>query len=103
MTSESGSNYGYDVLGNLRTVTLPDTTQFEYVYDGLNPRFGKKVGGVLQQGFLYQNQLKPVAELDGSNNLLSRFVYGTRFNVPGYVVKVGVTYRIISDHLGSVG
>jgi RHS repeat-associated protein len=96
------TNYTYDVLGNLRNVTLPDTTQIEYVYDGLNRRVGKKVGGVLQQGFLYQNQLKPVAELDGSNNLLSRFVYGTRFNVPDYVVKGGVTYRIISDHLGSV-
>jgi RHS repeat-associated protein len=96
------TNYTYDVLGNLRNVTLPDTTQIEYVYDGLNRRVGKKVGGVLTQGLLYQNQLKPVAELDGSNNLLSRFIYGSRANVPDYLIKNGVTYRIISDHLGSV-
>lgn len=96
------TNYSYDVLGNLRTVTLPDTTQIEYVYDGLNRRVGKRIGGVLTQGFLYQNQLKPVAELDGSNNLVSRFVYGTRVNAPDYMIKGGVTYRIISDHLGSV-
>ncbi len=96
------TNYGYDVLGNLRTVTLPDSTQIEYVIDGQNRRVGKKVNGTLTQAWLYQDQLEPVAELDGSGNLTSRFVYGARFNVPDYVIKAGVTYRIISDHLGSV-
>jgi RHS repeat-associated protein len=55
------------------------------------------------QGFLYENQLEPVAEVDGSGNLVSRFVYcgcGAG-NIPQYLVKNGVTYRIIADHLGS--
>jgi len=55
------------------------------------------------QGFLYENQLEPVAELDGSGNLISRFVYcgcGAG-NIPQYMLKGGVTYRIIADHLGS--
>ncbi len=55
------------------------------------------------QGFLYENQLEPVAELDGSGTLVSRFVYcgcGAG-NIPQYLVKGGATYRIISDHLGS--
>jgi len=55
------------------------------------------------QGFLYENQLEPVAELDGSGNLVSRFVYcgcGAG-NIPQYMMKNGVTYRILSDHLGS--
>jgi len=43
-----------------------------------------------------------VAELDGAGNVVSRFVYGTKSNVPDYVVKGGATYRIFSDHLGSV-
>ncbi len=50
---------------------------------------------------MYENQLEPVAELDGSGTLVSRFVYASRGNVPDYMVKNGVTYRIISDHLGS--
>jgi RHS repeat-associated protein len=29
------------------------------------------------------------------------FVYGTRPNVPEYVIKTGQTYRIVSDHLGT--
>lgn len=58
---------------------------------------------MLQQGFLYENQLEPVAELDGNGNLVSRFVYcgcGAG-SIPQYMVKNGVTYRILSDHLGS--
>ena len=59
------------------------------------------MNGVLTQGFLYQNQLNPVSELDGTGAIASRFVYGTKANVPDYMVKAGVTYRIVSDHLGS--
>jgi RHS repeat-associated protein len=53
------------------------------------------------QGFLYQNQLNPVAVIDGSGNV-TRFVYGARANVPDYMIAPnGSTYRILSDHLGS--
>jgi RHS repeat-associated protein len=69
--------------------------------DGQNRRIGKKVNGALVQGLLYQDGLNPVAELDGSGNVVARFVYGTGINVPDYMIKGGVTYRIITDHLGS--
>jgi RHS repeat-associated protein len=42
-----------------------------------------------------------VAELDGAGNVVARFVYGSRPNVPDYMVKGSTTYRILSDHLGS--
>jgi RHS repeat-associated protein len=93
--------YQNDVLGNLRTVTLADNTQIEYLIDGQNRRIGKRVNGTLVQGFLYQSQLNVIAELDGSNTVVSRFIYGVRRNVPDYMIKGSVTYRIISDHLGS--
>ena len=96
------TTYTYDALGNLMTVVLPTGTRIDYVIDGQQRRVGRKVNGVLVQGWLYQNQLNPVAELDGSGNVVSRFVYGSRTNVPDYVTKNGVTYRMISDHLGSV-
>ncbi|MGH7772357.1 MAG: RHS repeat-associated core domain-containing protein, partial [Candidatus Binatia bacterium] len=48
-----------------------------------------------------QDQLKPIAELDGNNQVVSRFVYADKANVPAYLIKNGVTYRILSDHLGS--
>jgi RHS repeat-associated protein len=95
------TQYQYDVLGNLKQVKLPAGKQINYLVDGQNRRIGKQVDGVLQQAFVWQDQLKPVAELDGSGNLVSRFVYATRVNVPDYMVQGGVTYRIITDHLGS--
>jgi len=72
------------------------------VIDGRNRRVGKKVNGALVQGFLYGNQLEPIAEVDGSGNLVARFVYGSKPHAPDYMVKAGVTYRIVSDYLGSV-
>ena len=101
ITGGQTTSYVYDVLGNLKSVTLPNGTVIEYVIDGQNRRIGKKVNGTLTTGWLYQNQLNPVAELDGSGVIVSRFVYGSKANVPDYLIKGGVTYRIVSDHLGS--
>jgi RHS repeat-associated protein len=95
------TTYDYDALGNLRTVMLPDGTKIEYVIDGKNRRVGKKVNGKLVQGFLYGNRLRPVAELDGQNNVVTRFIYATGINVADYMEKSGKTYRLIKDHLGS--
>jgi RHS repeat-associated protein len=95
------TQYHYDVLGNLMQVILPGDMTIDYLIDGRNRRIGKKVNGQLVQGFLYKDQLNPIAELDGSGNVVSRFVYGEKGNVPSYMVKDGITYRILSDHLGS--
>jgi RHS repeat-associated protein len=91
----------YDVLGNLRRVDISGGTQVEYVFDGLNRRIGRKLNGVLTQGFLFANNLKPVAELDGTGALVSTFVYADSRSTPSFMHKAGHTYRIITDHLGS--
>ena len=101
VTGGQTTTYTYDVLGNLKSATLPNGTVIDYIVDGQNRRIGKKVNGMLTQGFLYQNQLNPVAELDGTGAIVSRFVYGTKANVPDFMIKSGVIYRIVSDHLGS--
>jgi YD repeat-containing protein len=87
--SSDTTRYSYDVLGNLTSVRLPTGTVVEYVVDARNRRIGKKVDGSLVQRFLYQSQVAPIVELDGNGQLRSRFVYGTRVNVPDYVVKDG--------------
>ena len=96
------TTFQYDELGNLVTVSLPTATTIDYVIDGRNRRIGKKVNNVLIQGLLYKGSLNPIAELDGGGTVVSQFVYGTKRNVPDYMLKGGNTYRIISDHLGSV-
>ena len=96
--------FTYDVSGNLEQVILPApaSTDIDYIHDGRNRRVGKRVDGTLVQGFIYGDQLNPVAEVNGAGTVVSRFVYGTKPNVPDYMVRGGNTYRIISDHLGSV-
>jgi len=101
-TDSSGiTRYGYDALGNLRTVSLPDGRGIEYLIDGQNRRVGKKVNGTLVRGWLYGDQLRIVAELDGNNAVVSRFVYGSHSNVPDYMTQNGVTYRILTNRVGS--
>jgi RHS repeat-associated protein len=100
---ESGemTTFSYDALGALRSVELPDGRLVEYLVDGRGRRVGRMIDGARVQSLLYATQLAPVAELDGMGNMVARFVYGTKINVPEYMVKDGVTYRIVTDHLGS--
>ena len=96
------TTFTYDALGNVIAVGLSDGRQIRYLVDGHNRRVGKMSNGTLVQGFLYGDALRAVAELDGANNVVARFVYADRAHVPAYILKAGATYRIISDHLGSV-
>ena len=48
----------------LGTVSLPSGDTIEYVPDPAGGRIGKKVNGVLEQAWLYQDGLRPIAELD---------------------------------------
>lgn len=60
--TESGATTSdtYDVLVNLTRVILPGGMTIDYVSDG-----------TLTQGFLYKDQLNPVAELDGTGAVIS--------------------------------
>jgi RHS repeat-associated protein len=99
--------FAYDLSSNLRSAQATGTTSasIDYVIDGMNRRIGKSVTGSslpIQEGLLYDEQRRVVAELDGSNNVLSTFVYGLKPNVPDYMVHGGTTYRIVSDWRGDV-
>lgn len=96
------TTYGYDPLGSLQNVTLPDGTHIDYVTDGFGRRIAKKVAGSRVQGFVYGADASgPVADLTAQGTVKNRFVYATRSNAPDYLVRGSNTYRIITDHLGS--
>jgi RHS repeat-associated protein len=99
--STGTTTYGYDGLGNLTSVTLPDSTVVSYLHDAGGRRIGRRVNGLLTHAFVYQGRLRPVAEVDASGAVLTRYVYGTDANVPEYFVRGGVTYRVVTDQLGS--
>lgn len=71
--------YDYDVTGSLRQVVLEDGLVIDYVVDAAHRRVGERFGGILARGFLYQDQLNPVAVLDGAGHM------------PDYMVGPGVT------------
>jgi RHS repeat-associated protein len=95
------TSYTYDVLGNLLHVGPPTGSAIDYVTDGESRRVGKKVASTLTTGFVYQDALNVVAQLDGSGNLVGRYVFGSKPNVPDYFTTSSGTFRIFSDHLGS--
>ncbi len=96
------TTFAYDAVGNLRGVGLPSGDLVEYLVDGRGRRVGKKLNGVLERGWLWRGQLQPVAELDGAGNVVARFVYAGGVNVPALMVTPTATYRLVTDHLGSV-
>ncbi|QDK45624.1 hypothetical protein DOM22_10925 [Bdellovibrio sp. ZAP7] len=102
-TTSQTTSYTYDVFGNLTQVVLPGATPTTITYeiDGLNRRVGKKVGSTVQRRFVYMDQYRIAAELNSAGTITKRFIYGSKSNIPDYMIASGVKYRIISDHLGS--
>jgi len=96
------TQYNFALLGALSGVTFGDGTRIDYVVDAQGRRVGTKLNGALVRAFVYSGTLAPVAELDATGNIVARFVYATRPNVPDFIVRDGRTYRVITDHLGSV-
>ncbi len=105
------TTYTYDLLGALRAVDLPDTTNdIEYLIDGAGRRVGRKVGpigsGALERAWIYLDGLRPIVEMDGSGTVTRIFVYGAGRAPDLIVVPAGQpdagTYRVLTDHLDSV-
>ena len=102
--TEGGATTGYlhDGMGALLSVTLPDSTTVAYEYDGLQRRVAKRRGGVVVSRFVYDSQVRVVAELNAGGSVVSRFVYAAQSSSPDALVRGGVTYAYVKDHLGSV-
>ena len=97
---ESMTQYDYDVVGNLRGVVMPDSTTVTYDLDGPDRRVQRSVNGAITHRFLWDGALL-VAELNEAGTLVSQFVYAGG-NTPVYVIRDGVSYRLVFDQVGSV-
>ena len=96
------TSYTYDAIGSLKSVRLPGGRNVQYIVDGRGRRVGRVVDGVCTNRWLYQDQLSPVAEVDSTGGLVAQYVYGTRLNVPDYIIRDGHTYAVCADERGSV-
>jgi RHS repeat-associated protein len=97
------TTYTYDLRGNLRRVDLPSGDFVEYLIDGANRRVARKLNGTVTHKWLYEDGLRPVAELDGAGALVSLFVYSASNpgGAPDAIIRGGATYRVAKAPLGS--
>ena len=102
VTPNGTTSYSYDEFGQLRHVSLPDGRNLDYVLGSPEMRIAKKVNGAVVQGFLRDEKGDILAELDGGNTVVSRFVYSELSATPESMIRGTDTFRIITDALGSV-
>ncbi|WP_353572692.1 RHS repeat-associated core domain-containing protein [Candidatus Albibeggiatoa sp. nov. BB20] len=96
------TRYHYDVSTNLTQVRLASGQTVSYIIDGQDRRVGKVVDGFLEEGYLYQGSINPIATLDRNGEVKAQFIYGSQDHVPDYMLQDGAVYRLVTDHLGSV-
>lgn len=98
------TQYEYDVFSNLKKVTFPSGKIIEYKVDGLNRRVKKLENGVVKEYYLWYDQTRIAAILDGNKNPKLVYIYGPESaHSPSYIIKNNVSYRILHDPgLGSI-
>ena len=96
---ERETTYAYDLLGALHATR--GAAAVEYVVDGFGRRVGRRTDGSLDAGWLYLDDLRVAAQLDGDGRPVAHFVHGTRPLLPDLVVREDGTYRLVADHRGS--
>jgi hypothetical protein len=95
-TDSTGVTYTHDGLGRL-TGWRKGTTSLAYEVDALERRVLRRRNGVVTARYVYEGQYRVVAELESQ----SRFLYATHGHSPDAMVRGGVTYVYVKNHLGS--
>lgn len=90
----------YDDFGALRQASLPDGRKIHYLIDADGRRVGREVDGKLVATYLYRPDGSLAAETDSTGKIVLRFGYDDVGHL-ALVERSGVTYRVITDQLGS--
>ncbi len=97
-----GTSYTYDRRGQLTGATVSGQT-VTYELDAMGRRVGRSaVGGFTARRYLYGAGAQPLAQLSMAGAVEAQYVYLTGRHAPDVMVKSGVVYALVTDHLGSV-
>ena len=91
--------YDYDHTGALKSATVDGTT-VTYKTDPSGRRVARDEDGSRDRSWLYQDQLRPAAELSSTGSVRQRYAYAMG-TTPSVVTESSRTLKVVTDHLGS--
>ena len=92
--------YRYDANGPLRAVVLPDGRTISYLLDAVARPCQTLLDGRPIATHVHDHRHRLLAVVDASG-IVTRFIYGTKFNVPEYLEREGRAFLVLSDTIGS--
>lgn len=98
--SAAATTYAYNLFGQLRQVDLADGRRVEYVVDGAGRRVAKRLDGEIVARWLYHDDLRPIAQVDGSGTVEQLYFYDDDGRLVG-LMSEGMPYVIVTDQRGS--
>ena len=93
--------YNYSTEGELLSVTLADGKVVKYESDGLGRRISRSYNGETL-GFIYKDQLEPIADVNSNGSVRSVYVYAEKAHIPSYMIRGAEKFAFINDERGSV-
>ncbi len=101
------TEYDHSSLGALKEARITDTVSsttdtVSYINDGLGRRIVRLKNGVFTNRYIYNEDIRIEGETNEDGTSLTQYIYGTRINVPDYMVRDGVRYKFVTDYVGSV-
>jgi RHS repeat-associated protein len=95
-------SFEYDVFGNLKKVTLPSGKIITYKVDGLNRRVARYVNGQPDEYYTWFDQTRIQTVESADSSIRIQYVYGPHPIAPAYLIKNGVTYKIVASTKGDI-
>ncbi len=100
-----GLTLQYDELGNLLRADIESADAslgIDYQVDAMGRRMSRVTTDGDEHYWVYQDALRPVGEV--ANGIFTQYVYANDGvgGAPDFMVRSGVPYRLIKDHMGSV-
>ncbi len=100
-TAQGTMATAYSSRGELLSAALPDATAITYDHDPLGRRIAKRVNGAVVEKYLWKDATTLLAVYNGSDNLVTRFIYGDD-RLPVSMIHNGSAYYLLVDQIGSL-
>jgi RHS repeat-associated protein len=99
---EGRTEYVYDTVGALRSVSLPTGQTVTYGTDPMGRRLTRSVDGQRTGGYVWAEATRLLATTDAAGEVDATFGYGTNPYVPDVVYTPTRTLILLKDHVQSV-